>query len=495
MADRQRLARLLAEHESRKKSRNAVDFAELCFPHQRAFVEDPSPFVVACTSRRAGKTEGLIFKMLRTASLRPRSLILYITISRPSAKRIMWQKLQRWDRELSLGASWNGTDLTMTLPNGSVLALGGANDEAEIERYRGIETPLVVIDEAQSFRPFLESLIEDVLEPTGWGIGGQVIMTGTPNASGIGYFARASNPDAAWHMRGDQRGEKDKVGAWSRHHWTALDNPHMTGLLEQWKAKYARLGLTETSPKVRREHYGEWVRDDTGLVYQIPDMVLVPELPAGEWEFHLGVDVGHVDATAFVVTAVDRAARRTATVLSYQLQQAIPATIHAEVDRLEARFDFVSEVMDPGGGGKLVIEERNRLFGGRFVPAQKQAKRTYIELLNGAMKAGSHLIVQPANEDLLDQASAFRYDTGRTDAGKLAILKDKLKFDERSPDDLLDAMLYSWRAAAFAPEDGEHEAAKPGTDEWWAEQRQQMLDRAASRVRGPDDPDQPWWAM
>lgn len=491
-----RAERLLAEKRRRQAEKESIDFSKLCFGPQRAFVEDDSLFVAACTGRRAGKTDGVALKLLRTAQRRPRTLLPYITLSRPSAKRIMWPKLREWDRKLGLGASWNGTDLTMTLPNGSIILLGGANDEAEIDRYRGIETPLVVIDEAQSFRSFLEVLIEDILEPTGWGKGGQVVMTGTPNSSGVGYFARATNPDHKRFLRGDpgQNAADGKTGAWSLHHWTALDNPHMEGIQDRWDRKLARLGVTAENPKIQREHYGRWVRDQSGLIYQIPDRALVPELPEGTWEYHLGVDIGHVDRTAFVVTALDRAARTTCTVLSYEIEEAIPATIHAEVDRLEDRFDFKTEVMDPGGGGKLIVEERNRVYGGRFLVAEKRAKNAYIEMFNGACRAGSHLVVQGTNEALLDQAAAHMWDDGRTLAGEKLLMRDKRRENQRTPNDLLDAMLYSWRAATGPAVFEEREGPDEGTPEFWEQERDRLFEKRLKQVKG-GDPDQPWWDL
>lgn len=490
-----RLRRLARERSRREAERESVDFGALCFGPQRAFVEDTSLFVAACTGRRAGKTDGIALKMLRTAQRRPRSLVPYITLSRPSAKRIMWPKLKEWDRKLGLGAKWNGTDLTMTLPNGSILLLGGANDEAEIDRYRGIETPLVVIDEAQSFRSFLETLIEDVLEPTGWGRGGQIVMAGTPNSSGVGYFARATNPEHKSFLRGeaDASRDKNKTGAWSLHHWTALDNPHMEGIEERWARKMARLGIGKDHPKAQREHLGRWVRDQSGLIYKIPDRALVAELPEGNWDYHLGVDIGHVDRTAFVVTASDRNARMTATVLSYEIEEAIPATIHAEVDRLEERFNFLTQVMDPGGGGKLIVEERNRLYGGRFRVAQKQAKDAYIEMLNGAMRSGSHVVVQRTNEGLLDQASAHMWDDGRTLAGEKLLMRDKRRESQRTPNDLLDAFLYSWRAATGPAPLEEYEGPTEGTPEYWAAYREELLAKRLKAQEG--DPENPWWSQ
>lgn len=488
-------ARLVLEYQKRQAAKQAVDFDALSFEAQRKFIEDPARLVAACTGRQAGKTDGVALKMLRTALGTPRVLVPYITLSRPSAKRFMWPKLQEWDRKLGLGASWNGTDLTMTLQNGSRIVLGGANDEAEIERYRGITIPLACIDEAQAFRGFLEYLIMKILRPATWALRGQIVMTGTPNATAMGYFARATNPDGRDFLRGDS-GEP----TWSIHRWNGLDNPHVPqgrsspeDLLEQWREEWAAAGQTRDDPGVQREYFGLWTRDEEGLVYRIPDRALVDRMPDGEWEYHLGVDIGHVDETAFVVVAHDRAQRLTVIVGSYAISQAIPATIHAEVDRIEGQYSFVSQVMDPGGGGKLIVEERNRMYGGRFQVAQKQAKHAFIEMLNGDLRAGRLLIIAPNNERLLEQSRLLQWDYGRTLKGMDYLSRDRLRIDERTPDDFLDAMLYGWRAATGPAPFDEREPPKDGTPEWWAAERQRLLEKKAARVQGENEG--PWWMM
>ena len=160
-------ARLVRRALELAETAQRIDFGALCFPEQRAFVEDDASFVAAVCGRRGGKSDGAVLKMLRAAHENPNSTILYITNSRPQAKRIAWRKLMMWDRRLKLGAKFNHADLVVHLPGpGSQIVLGGANDEAEIERYRGGDHPLVVIDEAQTIRGFIKYLVTDILLPT-----------------------------------------------------------------------------------------------------------------------------------------------------------------------------------------------------------------------------------------------------------------------------------------------------------------------------------------
>ena len=133
-----RARRVLLEAKRRADTLARIDFGALCFPEQRSFVEDDSPFVAGEAGRRGGKSDGAVLKCLRGAHENPGSQIPYIALSRPHAKRIAWPKFLFWNRRLELGGKFNHAELSMYLPKcGSTITLGGANDEAEIERYRG----------------------------------------------------------------------------------------------------------------------------------------------------------------------------------------------------------------------------------------------------------------------------------------------------------------------------------------------------------------------
>ena len=264
---REEALRVQQELVRRAKEINKVTFSDLCGDHEKqlAFVQDKSRLLAAVCGRQCGKTEGMVIKALDVCQRTPFVTVLYITLSRPAAKRIVWPKLHRLDRELNLGAKFNGTDLTMTLPNGSMILLGGANDEAEIERYRGMSVPLVIIDEAQAFRSFLESLVTEILYPATIAYSGQICLIGTPNPSCTGFFFDATTGQGA--------------GQWSVHHWTALDNAFLKDPVAELAQAKELHHLTDEHPIFRREWLGEWVRNDEGLVYEIKPFNIVDELP------------------------------------------------------------------------------------------------------------------------------------------------------------------------------------------------------------------------
>lgn len=494
--------KILQQVSETARSARKVDFGSLSFGPQRKFIEDDRRFVTAVCGRRAGKTDGMALKALRTALSNPHSQIPYLTNSRPQAKRNFWPKLLHWNRKLDLGAKFNGADLTMTLKNGSQIILGGANDEAEIERYRGSAYPLVIIDEAQSIRSFLQPLVEEILAPATLDYAGQIVMIGTPNPTCTGFFFEASTG----LIRDAETGEP----IWYNHHWTGYDNPNLDQAFREGKHRDVKKaleraaqeidalrrlqGLSETDPKYLRETLGQWVRNEEGLVYPIPDRAIIPELPDDSWSYVLGVDVGYVDASAFVVLAYSSQRMQIVVAESFQRTEMIPSAVAAEVDRLVAKYDIESVVVDPGGGGKAYVEEMKQKYGLPAKVAQKRAKIANIEMLNGDIRSGIFQIVGPTNEELLEDAALLQWDYNRINKRRHGgqVSKDSLRIDDRTPDHLLDAMLYGYRECR-AMYDPEVEGPRPGTAEWLAKEEQELWERAQAKVAAQLDPDQAWW--
>lgn len=436
--DKARIERLAAEAQRRRKTREALDFEKLLFGPQRAFVTDTSHFVAACCSRRAGKTYGIGLKLLWTAHKFPGCTVFYVTNTRRQAKRNLWDGvLLPLLRALGIKAKLNINELTCTLTNGSIIQLGGASDSGEIETYRGTKTPLAVIDEAQSFRSYLHTLIEDIFDPQtmDYGDDGQIYMTGTPNASCFGFFHDVMNNE----------GKASK--GWSQHHWTVLENVHQPDPAGWLRKKRERQGIKETDPRYMREYRGLWVRDTSGLVYQIENENLIPELPeADDWAFVLGLDLGFVDATAFCVQAYSVDLGVACVLDSWQRTGMLTGDVAQEVDDLRSRIDFEAIVADVGGLGKPYAEEMIQRWGIPVEAAEKQHKATAIENLNSDLRRKKALIVEPRNTDLVYDARLLQWNYDKLDQSKGKLIpRLKLEVDDRTPDHLTDAWLYGYR--------------------------------------------------
>ena len=460
--DQRRARRILAEASERARRRASLDFRKLLFPQQRDLLDDASKTKVALCSRRAGKSFALSVLALDTAFTFEGSMIPVISITRQQAKRIVWPVFQELDRRNELGLRFNAAELSCTLPNGSQIFLTGASTEEEIQRLRGPKYPLVVVDEAQAFKSYLAELVSDVLEPAVLDYDGSIVLAGTPNAICRGFFYDASQPESAWSV----------------HHWTLLDNPHIPRAAKWLEDRCRRYGWTQSNPTYLREYKGQWIRDSSSLIY--PNIPVIAELPDDEWEYVLGLDLGYIDSTAFVICAYSIATGRLVVVESFKKTKLLPSDVAQIVSDLNSQFRFESIVADAGGLGKAYAAEMSERWGLKIKNAEKREKRAYIELLSGDMTTGVASIVEGYNGPLLDELHALQWDDHR------------LAPHERCEDHLADAYLYAWRwchqywrdeIIPEAPRHGSPEYRKQQEDQL-EEEQERLLDKQLDRT---------WW--
>jgi len=234
----------LEELLRRKEAAGRVDFNNSLFGEQRRFVTSPSKFKAALCTRRAGKTYGLVLYMLKVASTYSYAQVPYITLTRAQAKRNIWLLLEQLNKEWKLGGKLNRNELTVTLPNGSIIFLCGANDETEIQRLRGGKYPLVVIDEGQNFRPFIRSLIRSILEPALSDYDGTLVLAGTPGVACSGFFYDVTTkPELNYDV----------------FTWSSVDNPYHPHTPEKLATIRKRNNWLPDNPTFVREYLGQWV--------------------------------------------------------------------------------------------------------------------------------------------------------------------------------------------------------------------------------------------
>lgn len=450
----------LAEAARRQEARVKVDLSKLCFPEQLRFVTDPEPFIAGLCSRRAGKSEGVSLKMIATAQRHPGRRIPYVTLTRPMAKNIMWGKLQRWNAPprrdewgeevggLDLGAHFNNQTLEMTLPNGSVIFLASAETGEEVEKLRGGDYPLVVLDECQAFKPaLLRTLLEDILPYALFEHGGQLVVIGTPSPQCAGYFYRVTE--------GQEPG-------WSVHRWTMFQNAKLprnprTGVKGVRAAEVfaedflRRRKLSRDAARVQREMYGRWVRDNSSSVYRVEPRSLVRELPtADDWEHVIGVDYGYRDATAFAVLAYSVALGRAVVVRAFERTGLLPSDAAEVLRGLYEEYDPVHMVGDAGGLGKPYVEEAVQRYDLPLEPAEKARKLAAIEFLNDDLETGALTLLEPC-EELFLQMRQLEWDYAKADRKRggdddRPVQRADVAIADRTPDHMCDAVLYAHRA-------------------------------------------------
>lgn len=431
LAERAELEQLLAA------SPVAPTFGDSAFEEQQSFLDDPSPLRVVLCTRRSGKTYGGGLALFRAAFATPGVSCLYVALTRASAKRIAWKDvLKVIDREKALGCRFNETELSVTLPNGSVIYLLGMDaDESEKEKALGQKFASVVIDEAASFSIDLRELVFGILKPAVADYRGQISMIGTPGNVKRGLFYELTEGQDP----GDP-GRWTRLG-WSGHRWSARDNPHMA---DKWAAEVAE--LTAGNPRIVetplfRQHYlGQWVIDDDARVYKF-DVVrngyrgeLPPIAGRGRWHYVVGLDLGFADSTAWTVAAYHDADRRLFFVEALKADGLDVTDVAQRTKALLARYDVDRIVVD--GANKQAVEELRRRHDLPLTAADKTAKADFVELMNGDFIAGSVRVNLDAASILVDEWAGLVWDPR---------VVGRRAEHPSCPNHAADAALYAWR--------------------------------------------------
>lgn len=440
------------------------------FDKQLAFVEDPNPFKMAVTTRRAGKTISCVADLTHTALAHPNCIVLYITLSRKNAKRLVWPEFKKINTKYQLGAEPNESDLTLTFPNGSVVYILGAADRTSIEDFRGLAIKKVYLDESQSFPAYIEQLIDDVLGPALMDYDGQLILIGTPGPIPNGYFYDLSrNPN------------------WSHHHWSFFDNPKLPflakGLTHQdmLARELKRRGVKVTDPSIQREWFGKWIVDESSLVYhykkELNDYGEVPTLEGRSnisgWTYLLGVDLGFEDSDALAVLAYSDASPNIYLVEERITKHQDLTRLFSQVAELNDKYHFDKIVVDTGGLGKKIAEEMMKRWGQAVIAADKARKAEKIELFNDALRTGRF----KAKAD-----SRFAHDASKVEWDHDKSTPDRLVISDRFHSDICDAVTYAFTEAyhyTFEPKPAEPEF---GTPAWSNREHERMFEAELARA-------------
>lgn len=448
-----------------------------CFAEQIAFIRDPASYKTAVCSRRAGKTIACAVDLIDTALQKPKCASLYITLSRLNAKRIIWSEILDINRKHELGGVPNETELSIKFKNDHIIYFSGAKDKTEIEKYRGFPLVKVYIDEAQAFRPYIESLVDDVLSKSLFDYDGTLCLIGTPSPVPVGYFYNSS-----------------QSANWSHHGWTMLQNPWlekksgkkpMDLILRDCK----RMGVLPSDPKIQRECFGKWVTDSNSLVFKYEDVRNhFDKFEPKNAQYVIGVDLGFNDADAIAVIGWNQAyhypgsqEKVSATHLVYEkaiTKQGV-TELAGQLDTLVKKYNPVALVMDAGGLGKKIVEELKRRYGLPIKAAEKSRKFEYIELLNDALRTGSFL----AKSDGL-----FANDSKLVEWDKSKHSGDRMYVSDAYHSDIADAVLYAFRESLhWVSETIDQPIAKYGTDAWVKEQERQILEQLEHELRDNGD--------
>lgn len=398
-----------------------IRIEDVCFDKQVAFINDAARFKTAVCSRRAGKTVSCAIDLLQTASSLPGD-VAYITLNRRSAKKIIWRDLLKYNKQFNLGGRPDNTELTLTMPNSSVIHVSGAKDESEAEKFRGLSLRKVYIDEAQSFRPYIQELIEDIIEPALTDYYGKLILIGTPGPIPAGFFYDISHSNN-----------------WSHHNWTMQDNPHIRlksgqDPLDIIKELADRRGLSLNSPSIQREYFGQWVKDADSLVYHFdPAVNIFFELP-NDLRYVFGVDIGWKDADAIAVLGYSESQRKVYLVEEYIRNKNDITSLVAQIKSMQEKYDPVKIVMDAGALGRKIQEEIRQRHSLSVDAAEKTRKSEFIALLNDDLRTGK--FQAPRQSRFEEDSYLVQWDYSSPERPVISTTYHT---------DIGDAVLYAWR--------------------------------------------------
>ena len=451
---------ILKAIEEYEANPTGFDLMLFCFKEQFKFISDPSPFKVAVCSRRSGKTVACAAHLIHEAIHKEGRVVLYITLSRLNAKRIIWSEITSINQRFGLGGVPNETELSMYFPvTNSTLYLSGAKDKSEIEKFRGLAISLCYIDECQSFRSYIRELIDDVIGAALMDYAGTLCLIGTPGPIPAGYFYECA----------------EKSETWSKHAWTFWQNPFIqekSGKTHQelLERELKRRGVSVDDPSIQREWFGRWVLDSDSLLIHYDKTInhFIDKDP-GHYHYLLGIDIGFEDADALAVLAWCDRSKDIYLVEEVVTHKQGLTELVEQIQKLQITYDFDKMIMDEGGLGKKMAEEMRRRHHLPIHPADKMRKMENIAFLNDALRTGRF----KAKED-----SRFAQDSFLVEIDYDRSTPDKIRVKDSYHSDIIDAVLYAFRESPAWTYVAPIERPKYGTAAW-AHQEVTEMERAA----------------
>ncbi len=436
------------------------------FKEQLDFVRDPARFATAVCSVRAGKTVSCAADLVDTAQTHPGTIGLYITLSRSSAKRIIWADLRRIIRLFKIKAEFNETELSVKFANTSIIYCSGASDETEIEKFRGLSNVILAyIDESQAFRSHLKSLVEDIIIKRLYDTNGRCRLIGTPGPIPAGYFY-----DMAHSSK------------WSHHAWTLHKNPWIAkksgSTVEQLIQQDCDMrGVTVDHPSIQRESFGRWVLDKNSLLLEYnSEKNHYAELPAGNYNFILGIDLGFNDADSLSVLAWSDNSPVTYLVEEIVTPNQTIDTLMTQISTLFKKYTFCKVVADTGGLGKKIVESLRIRYPIPIEAADKTRKMENYALLGNALRLGN--FKAKITSRFAQDCSLLEKDTKKSTPDKIVV---------KGHSDAIDSTLYGFKYSPAYTYTAPVRPTRVGTPEYFNEETAKMLENTYREVKAQQD--------
>jgi hypothetical protein len=418
---------LLEDAVSNYREEPSFDLEKIAFDKQLNFIRDPWKLKALFCTRRASKSYTGGLYLVEEALNYDACNCLYIGLTRLSAKGIIWKDvLKEINKRKNLEMNFNGTELTATTQNGSIIYVTGADaDEDEMEKLLGKKYRLVIIDEAASFTIDLRRLIYGILKPATVDQGGSICLLGTSGNLTSGLFFDVTT--------GKEQG-------WKLFTWTAFDNPHVA---KQWQEELDDIRINRPAfmetPLFKQWYLNEWVIDLEKLVYRFAynrneyTDLSNHLLSKKGWQFVLGVDLGYdPDPSAFVVVAFHEHDTSLYIVDCFKQTEMDVTDVANKIKWYKSIYEIDRVVID--GANKQAVMEIQKRHDIGLTTADKTGKVDFIQIMNAEMIQGKIKLskeCQPLKDEYLN----------------LIWNEKSLKKEEHPncPNHLCDAALYAWR--------------------------------------------------
>lgn len=473
--NRDLLEAFLAKHLEEQESKASIpNILEKAFAQQINFIKHPAKQKALFCTRRSAKSFTAGLYLIYEALHNPGVNCLFIGLTRQSARDIIWKDILRIiDSHYGIGASFNKSDLIMTLPNSSVISVTGVDvDESEMNKLLGRKYRLVCIDEASMYTIDLNNLVYGILgpamvDPNKEGDSGTICLMGTASNFPRGLFYDVTT---------------GREGGWQLFKWTAFDNPFVS---KQWAQNLEKIAKERPhymeTPQFKQWYLNMWVVDEEKLVYKFdPGRNLtksIPYLPHEGWSFVLGIDTGWEDASAFVLTAYHLNHPFLYILKIYHKSKMTFDDVAEKVKEFMSDSTYAPHRIIIDGANKQGVESMRFRSAIPFEYADKRDKETFIELCNSDLTEGKIKILDIVdNRPLWDEMAGLVW---KTDGDKIKIPK---KEHPALPNHLCDAFLYAWRC-------GYHYASQPaekkiivGSREWYQKQADDLWERERENI-------------
>lgn len=469
------LSLILASIKARIKS-NVLDILDPFFQKQKEFIQHPARRKALWCTRRAAKSYTGGLYLTQTALTFPGCNCLYLGLTRLSAKGIIWKDiLKDINTKNSLGMQFNGSELTATCPNGSVIYTNGVDaEEDEMRKLLGKKWKLVIIDEAQSYSIDMRALVYGVLGPAVVDQGGTICIMGTSGNVTEGLFYDVTN---------------NLEAGWELFQWTALDNPYVA---KQWQEELDDIKINR--PKFmltalfKQWYRNLWVVDENAKVYKYnQERNTAISLPINDdsWNYILGCDLAHSpDSTSFVVGCYSTSSPCLFYVYASKHLKMDITAVAEFIKKLDARYKFEVKVID--SANKQAVAELNNRHGLNLIGAEKHAKADHILLMNDDFIQGNIKLL-PGTEELVKEYDKLVW---LTDAS--GNVKEPKKENPIIHQDLADAAYYLWRYAYQYLYSAPMPFKDMSKQEVWESEHIAKLQQIVKQKQNPNELDLQW---